>query len=223
MNYVKCMCFAYLQLACKKCFIIICIKLSLLALNSVSLSFSLHCILEVNLGYSRRRNWGTVRCFPHFRTRTGGVGWRGNQWTTQRKKPKDHALTHKMLHACYMLDAGFISSVAQLCSTLCDRMECSTPGLPVHHQLLQLTQTHVRRVGDAIQPPHPLSSWVHRDEQKLLLSRAGVWSKSVPSFNTQWWLLRTHSSEWDRPVSQMDPIVGEDLFHFTFVLGTWED
>ena len=50
------------------------------------------------------------------------------------------------------------SSVAQLCPTLCDPMACSTPGLPVHHQLLESTQTHVRWVGDAIQPSHPLSS-----------------------------------------------------------------
>ena len=50
------------------------------------------------------------------------------------------------------------SSVAQSCPTLCDPMDCSTPGFPVHHQLLELTQTHVRRVGDAIQPSHPLSS-----------------------------------------------------------------
>ena len=42
--------------------------------------------------------------------------------------------------------------------TLCDPMDCSTPGLPVHHQLLEFTQTHVRWVGDAIQPSHPLSS-----------------------------------------------------------------
>ena len=50
------------------------------------------------------------------------------------------------------------SSVAQSCPTLCDPMNCSTPGLPLHHQLLELTQTHVHRVGDAIQPSHPLSS-----------------------------------------------------------------
>ena len=50
------------------------------------------------------------------------------------------------------------SSVAQLCPTLCDPMNRSTPGLPVHHQLPEFTQTHVHRVGDAIQPPHPLSS-----------------------------------------------------------------
>ena len=50
------------------------------------------------------------------------------------------------------------NSVAQLCPTLCDPMNCSTPGLPVHHQLLESTQTHVHRVSDAIQPSHPLSS-----------------------------------------------------------------
>ena len=49
------------------------------------------------------------------------------------------------------------SSVAQSCPTLCDPMNCSTPGLPVHHQLLEFTQTHVHRVNDAIQPSHPLS------------------------------------------------------------------
>ena len=50
------------------------------------------------------------------------------------------------------------SSVAQSCPTLCDPMNRSTPGLPVHHQLLEYTQTHVHRVSDAIQPSHPLSS-----------------------------------------------------------------
>ena len=48
------------------------------------------------------------------------------------------------------------SSVAQSCPTLCNPMNRSTPGLPVHHQLLEFTQTHVHRVGDAIQPCHPL-------------------------------------------------------------------
>ena len=50
------------------------------------------------------------------------------------------------------------SSVAQSCPTLCDPMNCSTPGLPVHHQLPEFTQTHVHRVSDAIQPSHPLTS-----------------------------------------------------------------
>ena len=51
-----------------------------------------------------------------------------------------------------------IRSVAQLCPTLFDPMNCSTPGLPVHHQLPEFTQTHVHQVSDAIQPSHPLLS-----------------------------------------------------------------
>ena len=50
------------------------------------------------------------------------------------------------------------SSVAQVCPTLCNPMNRSTPGLPVHHQLPEFTQTHVHWVSDAIQPSHPLSS-----------------------------------------------------------------
>ena len=50
------------------------------------------------------------------------------------------------------------SSVAQSCRTLCKPMNHSTPGLPVHHQLLEFTETHVHRVSDAIQPYHPLLS-----------------------------------------------------------------
>ena len=56
-------------------------------------------------------------------------------------------------HGCQL-----VSSVTQSCPTLCDPMNRSTPGLPVHHQLLEFTQTHVHRVSDAIQPSHPLSS-----------------------------------------------------------------
>ena len=51
-----------------------------------------------------------------------------------------------------------LSSVAQSCPTLCNPMNRSTPGLPVHHQLPEFTQTHAHRVGDAIQPSHPLLS-----------------------------------------------------------------
>ena len=50
------------------------------------------------------------------------------------------------------------SSVAQSCPTLCNPMNCSTPGLPVHHQIPESSQTHIHWVGDAIQPSHPLSS-----------------------------------------------------------------
>ena len=51
-----------------------------------------------------------------------------------------------------------VSSVPQSCPTVCKPMDCSTPGFPVHHQFLELTQTHVHLISDAIQPSHPLSS-----------------------------------------------------------------
>ena len=51
-----------------------------------------------------------------------------------------------------------LSSVSQSCLTLCNPMDCSMPGFPVHHQLPELTRTHVNQVGDTIQPSHPLSS-----------------------------------------------------------------
>ena len=93
------------------------------------------------------------------------------------------------------------SSVAQSYLTLCDPMNHSTPGLPVHHQLPQSTQTHVHQVGDAIQPSHPLSS---PSPPALNLSASGSFqmsqlfasdgqsigvlaSKSVLPMNTQDW------------------------------------
>ena len=65
---------------------------------------------------------------------------------------------HLFLGRKVMTNLVQFSSVTQSCPTLCDHMNCSTPGLPVHHQLLEFTQTHVHRVSDAIQPSHPLSS-----------------------------------------------------------------
>ena len=78
-------------------------------------------------------------------------------------------LIHLSLFLCMVLESVLVSlclffhslqfsSVAQLCLTLCDSMNCSMPGHPVHHQLLESTQTHVHWVGDAIQPSYPLSS-----------------------------------------------------------------
>ena len=58
----------------------------------------------------------------------------------------------------YVVRSVQFSSVAQLCLTLCDPVDYSMPGSPVHHQLLELIQTHVHGVGDAIQPSHSLSS-----------------------------------------------------------------
>ena len=63
----------------------------------------------------------------------------------------------KVMSLLFNMLSGF-SSVAQSCLTLCNPMNRSTPGLPGHHQLPEFTQTHVHRVGDTIQPSHPLSS-----------------------------------------------------------------
>ena len=80
------------------------------------------------------------------------------------------------------------SSVAQSCPTLCDPMDCSTPGLPVHHQLLGLAQTHVHRVSDAIHlilcrpllllPPIPPSVRVFSSESTLRMRWPKYWSFS---------------------------------------------
>ena len=66
-----------------------------------------------------------------------------------------------MFHASILSSVTFIfqfSSVTQSNTTLCDPMDCSMPGFPDHHQLLEFTQTHVHWISDAIQPSHPLSS-----------------------------------------------------------------
>ena len=75
------------------------------------------------------------------------------------------------------------SSVTQLCPTLCDPTNCSMPGLSVHHQLLEFTQTHDHRVGDAIQPSHPLSSpflTYSLSIERLLLSCERLWDSWHP-------------------------------------------
>ena len=82
----------------------------------------------------------------------------------EHKKNSEH-IDHIIKYICQVFDRTFsmsvsvqFRSVTQSCLTLCDPMNTSTPGLPVHHQLPEFTQTHVHRVGDAIQPSHPLSS-----------------------------------------------------------------
>ena len=67
-------------------------------------------------------------------------------------------LQNVTLMSLFLLVSVQFSSVSQSCPTLCDTMNRSTPGLPVHHQLPEFTQTHVHRVSDAIQPSHPLLS-----------------------------------------------------------------
>ena len=104
------------------------------------------------------------------------------------------------------------SSVVQSCLTLCNPMNCNTPGFPVHHQLPEFTQTHVHRVSDAIQPSHPLSSpsspapnpsqhqslfqWVNSSHEvakvleKLLGAGKNDNKTSKELSSTFWWCLR---------------------------------
>ena len=71
----------------------------------------------------------------------------------------ENHITHCLAFYKYLIKGSVqFSSIAQSCPTLRDPMNRSTPGLPVHHQLPEFTQTHIHRVSDAIQPSHPLSS-----------------------------------------------------------------
>ena len=63
-----------------------------------------------------------------------------------------------LIHIDIQVSSVQFSSIAQSCPTLCNPMKCSTPGLPVHHQLPEFTQTQIHQVSDAIQPSHPLLS-----------------------------------------------------------------
>ena len=67
-------------------------------------------------------------------------------------------ITMDTLNISFLIYRRYFSSVAQSCPTLCNPMDYSTPGFPVHHQLPESTQTYVHWFGDAIQPSHPLSS-----------------------------------------------------------------
>ena len=96
--------------------------------------------------------------------------------------------------AVYLVSFQF-TSVTQSCPTLCDPMDCSTPGFPVHQQLPELAQTHVHWVGDAIQPSHPLLS------------------PSPPAFNlSQHWSL----FQWVSSLHQVTKVLECQLQHQSF-------
>ena len=116
--------------------------------------------------------------------------------------PVSECLWHFLV--CSSISSVQFSSVAHLCRTLWDPMNRSTPGLPVHHQLTEFTQTHVHRVSDAIQPSHPLSSpsppapkpflhqglfqWVNSSHQvaKILEFQLQHQSSGLISFRMNW-------------------------------------
>ena len=101
----------------------------------------------------------------HLIQESSGVRWFWAPGRFNKQEPRRDNGKH-MLKLYHMLSTFLstlkvkvqFSSVAQSCPTLCDSMDSSTPGLPIHHQLPEFTQTHVHWVGDAIQPSHPLSS-----------------------------------------------------------------
>ena len=103
------------------------------------------------------------------------------------------------------------SSVSQSCLTLCDPMDGSTPGLPVPHQLQELTQTYVRGVGDAIQPSHPLSS--PSSPTFNLSQHQGLfkWVSSSHQVGPKYWefQLQHHSFQWTPRIDILqDGLVG---------------
>ena len=88
--------------------------------------------------------WVLETCTVHF-----AAGWFSQIFIYQNCHLKDCGKNNSQFSSVQFSRSS--------CPTLCDPMNCSTPGLPVHHQLPEFTQTHVHRVGDAIQPSHPLS------------------------------------------------------------------
>ena len=96
--------------------------------------WTIPCQAPLSLGFSRQEYWSRLPFAPPGHFPNPGI------------KPLGHSLSVQF------------SSVAQSCPTLCNPMNRSMPGLPIHHQLLEFTQTHIHLVSDAIQPSHPLSS-----------------------------------------------------------------
>ena len=80
------------------------------------------------------------------------------QTGSKQEKENVKAVYCHSAYLTYMQSSVQFNSVTQSCPTLCNPVNCSTPGLPIHHQLLEFTQTLVHRVSDAIQPSHPLLS-----------------------------------------------------------------
>ena len=105
-------------------------------------------------------------------------------------------------HQYFPYNSVQFSSVTQLCPTLCDPMNRSTPGLPVHHQLLEFTQTHAHRVGDAIQPSHPLWSPSPSDPNPSQHQGLFLWVNSshevakVLEFQLQASVLLMNTQDW---------------------------
>ena len=166
-----------------------------------ALCWLLPCILKIFCRHQDFICWPDVFNELVERKTFGGGGGRGG---AENKNKQIFVL--RVNKQIYVMAPGIIfsqfSSVAQSCRTLCKPMNHSTPGLPVHHQLLESTQTHVHWVSDAIQPSHPLSSpsphalnlsqhqglfkWVSSSHQVAKVLGVSA-STSVLPMNTQDW------------------------------------
>ena len=97
--------------------------------------------------------WSTLRPLSVGSSKASGLEGLHRPVFSALKWSESHSVVFDSLRPLGLYQ---FSPVPQLCPTLCNPMNRSTPGLPVHHQLPEFTQTHVHRVGDAIQPSHPL-------------------------------------------------------------------
>ena len=129
---------------------------------------------------------------------TGWTSWASSRswWRTGKTgMPQSMGLQRVGHNLATEQQPNSVSSVAQLCLTLWDPMDCRTPGFPIHHQLPEHAQTHVHWVGDAIQPSHPLSS------------------PSPPAFN-----LSQHQNlfQWASSLQQVAKVLELQLQHQSF-------
>ena len=120
----------------------------------------------------KRRLYTCTSPDGQYRNQTGYIlysqRWRSSIESAKTRPGIDYGSDHELLIAKFRLKLKKVgkttrpfiqfSSVVQPCPILCNPMDCRTPGLCIHHHPPELTQTHVHWVGDAIQPPHPLSS-----------------------------------------------------------------
>ena len=109
---------------------------------------------KVNAGFSRDQT-PSLSSFPRLLKLKTQESTKG---APVKRQVEDFVFLFGLICYLYLWNNFSVQFSLQSCPTLCDPMDCSTPGLPVHHQLPELAQTHVDQVNDAIQPPHPLSS-----------------------------------------------------------------
>ena len=141
--------------------------------SCLTLWHPMDCRFLGSWGFTRQEYWSGLPCPPPWDLSNLGIESRSPSLQAD-SLPSNHQGTYAFIHLFIYFthslvltprprtelkwDSVQFSSVAQSCPTLCDPMNCSTPGLPVHHQLPEFTQTHVHWVSDTNQPSHPLSS-----------------------------------------------------------------